>query len=238
MSPDPYKLYHAAFLRGDHSSTLSIFSRQTSLKFFRRHLAVVGYDNPHVLTLTAHILSSSRSFRQASVLLTRAWHVCPEDPMINLSLGITHLHRAIQRKTNNRHGQIVLAFSFLSRYYQIRESACGERRPPTPISPIRTTTTSTTTPLTATNQKNLFFLQEALYNFGRAFHTINAVHLAVYFYQRVLELSKQMAQYHCDTKLLNYFDIGREAAYNLSLIYYQSGSLNLANEIMRKHLVF
>jgi len=38
---------------------------------------------------------------------SKAFKLAPEDPIINLSLGIVHLHRAMQRQADNRHLQIM-----------------------------------------------------------------------------------------------------------------------------------
>ena len=87
---------------------------------------------------------------------------------------------------------------------------------------------------------------EVEYNFGRAFHQLGTLwrsleladtdrvgllHLAVPRYQRVLELAK-------DNKDAGRgFDMAREAAYNLGLIYPTSGSPHLARELYRTWLV-
>jgi hypothetical protein len=51
-----------------------------------------------------------RIFLGAHILVghyTTAFHLAPEDPLINLSLGIAYLHWAMQRKTDNRHLRVM-----------------------------------------------------------------------------------------------------------------------------------
>ncbi|WFD30193.1 hypothetical protein MSPP1_001210 [Malassezia sp. CBS 17886] len=72
---------------------------------------------------------------------------------------------------------------------------------------------------------------EAEYNFGRAFHQLGLLHLAVPRYQRVLELAEKGA-----SPGLGYA-MTREAAYNLSLIYAGSGSPRLARTLYRRWLL-
>lgn len=40
--------------------------------------------------------------------------------MINFSLGLAHLHRAMQRKSDNRHLHIMQGFTFIMRYHELR----------------------------------------------------------------------------------------------------------------------
>ncbi|XP_070564399.1 general transcription factor 3C polypeptide 3-like isoform X4 [Ptychodera flava] len=72
--------------------------------------------------------------------------------------------------------------------------------------------------------------QEAYYNVGRAFHQLGLVHLAVHFYKRAL--SSHMVK---ESRYL--FDLTGEIAYNLSLIYQNGGSQDLARELLLQHCV-
>ena len=72
-------------------------------------------------------------------------------------------------------------------------------------------------------------VSEVEYNFGRAFHQLGLVHLAVPRYRRVLELATADPGPG--------FDMSREAAYNLALIYTASESPELAAQLYDEWLV-
>lgn len=63
--------------------------------------------------------------------------------------------------------------------------------------------------------------QEANYNLGRAMHQLGAFDFARVCYERALASPGELR---------------REAAYNLALIYRQSGNLALAHAVLREHL--
>lgn len=68
--------------------------------------------------------------------------------------------------------------------------------------------------------------QESTYNLGRAAHQLGMKALAVEFYKKALEVEP------LDRK----FDLRREIAYNLILIYKESGAIPLARDVMKKYL--
>ena len=71
---------------------------------------------------------------------------------------------------------------------------------------------------------------EANYNMGRAFQQLGLNHLAVVYYERAL------AEHKNDK--LEKSDLTREIAYNLSLIYKESGSPELARQLLLEYLCF
>ncbi|XP_071165996.1 general transcription factor 3C polypeptide 3-like [Mytilus edulis] len=73
--------------------------------------------------------------------------------------------------------------------------------------------------------------QEPYYNIGRALHMLGLSYAAVHYYKKVLGMTP--IEEHPDGK----YDLSREAAYNLSLIYQASGSLEYAKQIVNKYLV-
>ncbi|XP_032226353.2 general transcription factor 3C polypeptide 3 [Nematostella vectensis] len=82
--------------------------------------------------------------------------------------------------------------------------------------------------------------QESYYNIGRAFHQLGLNHFAVHYYKLALD-----SPYHNgspDTsqqpQVSECYDLHREAAYNLSLIYRASGNTDLARQIISKYIVF
>ncbi|XP_077981936.1 general transcription factor 3C polypeptide 3-like [Glandiceps talaboti] len=72
--------------------------------------------------------------------------------------------------------------------------------------------------------------QESYYNIGRAFHQLGLVHLAIHFYRKALA-SPVILEDEDD------FDLRSQTAYNLSLIYQNSGSVQLARELLLKYCV-
>lgn len=80
--------------------------------------------------------------------------------------------------------------------------------------------------------------QEAFYNIGRVFHQVNMLDKAVIFYKKALAKSdarrmKSFGEHHDEFDEI--FDVRREAAFNLALIYKNSQSPRLANKIIREH---
>ena len=71
--------------------------------------------------------------------------------------------------------------------------------------------------------------QEAHFNLARAYHQLRLYHLATPYYKKVLEIS--------DSNQINPDeDLKCEAAYNLSLIYRESGNLTLVEYLVDKYL--
>ncbi|CAI4062223.1 transcription factor TFIIIC subunit TFC4 SKDI_07G3010 [Saccharomyces kudriavzevii IFO 1802] len=115
-------------------------------------------SSPYLYYIYAVLLYSSRGFLSALQYLTRLENDIPDDPMVNLLMGLSHIHRAMQRLTAQRHFQILHGLRYLYRYYTIRK-----------------------------DQYTDLEKQEADYNLGRAFHLIGLVSIAVEYYNRVLE---------------------------------------------------
>ncbi|GMG25830.1 unnamed protein product [Ambrosiozyma monospora] len=71
------------------------------------------------------------------------------------------------------------------------------------------------------------YQMEVNYNMGRCFNLIGLDTLAVRFYEKVLEIEPIESR----------FDLRKEAAYNLWIIYNSNRNHKLAEEIMDKYLV-
>lgn len=145
-------------------------------------------NSPYLHYIYAVLLYSSKGFLSALQYLVRLEQEIPNDPMINLLMGLSHLHRSMQRLTPNRHFQILHGLRYLYRYYDIRSSMYTEIEK-----------------------------QEAEYNVGRAFHLLGLVSIAVQYYDKVLNnyedvKLKKHAAYNCiiiyqesgNTKLANH----------------------------------
>lgn len=132
-------------------------------------------NSPYLYYIYAVLLYSSRGFLSALQYLIRLEQDIPDDPTVNLLMGLSHLHRSMQRLTANRHFQILHGLRYLYRYYDIR-----------------------------TNSYTILERQEADYNIGRAFHLLGLVSIAVEYYNRVLnnyedDKLKKHAAYNCIT---------------------------------------
>lgn len=157
---------------------------------------VLHKENPLLLTLYGHAMILGRSYVSALTYLMRALKQSPQDPMVLFTIAIAHVHRAIQRQTNNRHLQIVEGLSFLTQYMDIRENS-GDHES-----------------------------QEGHFNMGRMAHMLGLTGLAVENYNKVLEFEGLDPRY----------DLVREAAYNLQLIYVISGNGKLARWVVDNYL--
>lgn len=87
----------------------------------------------------------------------RAYALDPENPMINMSIGLGYIHWALKRQSENRQFHIMQGLTFMFRYYDSRllSSSLEER-------------------------------QEAHYNMARTYHTLGLTHLALPYYSKVL----------------------------------------------------
>ncbi|CUM67934.1 uncharacterized protein PRCAT00005647001 [Priceomyces carsonii] len=122
-------------------------------------------EHAELLYVYANLLGGSRSYVSSIVYLNRAYKEYNRDPMICLVLGLAHVHRSMQRLSNNRHLQLLQGISFILEYKALR----GEN---------------------ATD----FELQEIQYNLGRLFHMIGLTTLAVQHYEKVLDLHDSLKE--------------------------------------------
>lgn len=189
------QLFMYSLIRGQ--SSLDILSSTVHQKFFLRQLKAfdsIRYgkevsgqasitnkkvsnpdkrNSPYLYYIYAVLLYSSKGFLSALQYLVRLEQEIPDDPMVNLLMGLCHLHRSMQRLTPNRHFQILHGLRYLYHYYDIRSSMYTE------------------------SEK-----QEADYNLGRAFHLLGLMSIAVQYYTKVLknykdEKLKKHAAYNC-----------------------------------------
>lgn len=70
--------------------------------------------------------------------------------------------------------------------------------------------------------------QEIYYNIGRAFHQVELLPQAMYYYKKAL---------NCDRPLGDLYDLKCDIAYNLHLIYLNSGQTHVANMYLQKYVV-
>lgn len=180
FSPTIYDFFMCCFSSG--VGAWAAFSNYNHQKYFLRHLK--AYDSlltsskvsgsahvtidtsqftftrehPQLLYIYACLLGSNRTFSSPIVYLTRAYRQYNQDPTICFMLGLAHVHRSMQRNSNNRHLQLLQGISYLLEYKQTRE-----------------------------NGATVYEKQEIEYNFGRLFHMLGLPTLAINHYNKVLE---------------------------------------------------
>eukprot|EP00210_Caulerpa_lentillifera_P006560 g6265.t1 len=140
-----------------------------------------------VIIISGQIFALSGQFEMAMGEFNEAMKICPETPLIWLSLGVTKINKAsVESSSSSRWMDTLQGFALLQEY-----------------------------------QKRRGNVQESTYNMGRAAHQLGMKALAVEFYKKALEVEPS------DSK----FDLRRETAYNLILIYKESGAIPLAREV-------
>lgn len=74
--------------------------------------------------------------------------------------------------------------------------------------------------------------QEVYYNFGRMYHQLGVMYLAEYYYRRVLKVKNRVIEMYPEIVCLK-----REAAFNLHLLYTNSGNYIEARKMLYDYIV-
>lgn len=74
--------------------------------------------------------------------------------------------------------------------------------------------------------------QEIYYNFGRMYHQLGIMYLAEHYYKKVLKVHNRYLDMYPEIVCLK-----REAAFNLHLLYKNSGNYTKARDILYKYIV-
>ena len=126
----------------------------------------------------------------------------PQNPVINLVIGLSYIAECLKRQTENRQYGILQGTTFLLAYYESRKTS-----------------------------EHLEERQEAHYNMARAYHMLGMPHLALPYYQKVLD------EVSYDTSRSMREDITIDTAYNLQQMYTTAGNMELARQITKRWLV-
>ena len=170
---------------------------------------VQGHD-PALFALFGHILMCTGSYTIALNYFFRAFAITPDDPVLNLSIGVAYFQHALKRLSENRQYQIQQGIAFVTRYYQLR-----------------------------TKGKIAIHEQEAEYNVGRVYHGLGLVSQAIPYYRRCIALSDQVKR-QADAQFAEsggVEDFAVEAAYALQTIYVLSEDFEGAFEVTLSNLV-
>ncbi|KAI9314188.1 hypothetical protein BX666DRAFT_1971268 [Dichotomocladium elegans] len=174
--------------------------------------------HPVLLSIFGQQMTITRNYIAGCLFLMRSQAIYGNDPLNLLTLGVSFLQRAMNRKTSNRHQQITQGFLFLQRYYRLRNK----------------------------NQEAEYNLGRAFHHLGLTHLAIphyervlvmpsqaNEGKIPEKSLENIYEFDED-AEYDFgdvdDTSLV------RDAAYNLHIIYLTSGAFNLAQIVLRKYI--
>ncbi|KAK3115595.1 transcription factor TFIIIC subunit tfc4 [Teratosphaeriaceae sp. CCFEE 6253] len=162
-----------------------------------------------VLTIYGNTMAISSHYTAALPYYLRALALQPDNFSINLCIGLTYVHQAMKRQTDNRQYGIQQGLAFLNRYHELR-TASGKAS----------------------------HVQEATYNVAKTWHTLGLTHLAIPGYQKVLAMSAQVQAeaeadqgVNCDVE-----DLAQEAAYALQQMFALAGNDEAAVAITEQYL--
>lgn len=158
-----------------------------------------GKDNVYLMYIYACLLFTNRSYVPSLVYFTRIYKSYKKEPIVTLLAGLAHVHRSMQRSSQNRHLELLQGIKYVMEYFELRTSSKFGRLEE----------------------------QEALYNLGRIFHLLGLFPIAIDYYNQVLKNFDDL-----DIEK----DLKRHTAYNLVLIYNNSGNTRLSNKIMEDYL--
>lgn len=153
------------------------------------------------------------------------------EPLPALCAATSLLQIAVDKHVADRHHAVVRAFAFLCEYRRLRDAGAREASPccwwVMRIEDEVETLCFSLVP------------QEVEYNFGRAFHQLGLLHLAVKHYRRALGISQKGLGGGDGWAPLPYESVTstqRLAAHNLALIYRNSGAAALARSLRRRFI--
>ncbi|ESP05339.1 hypothetical protein LOTGIDRAFT_208362 [Lottia gigantea] len=155
--------------------------------------------NPESIPLgltNGHNCLLSGSYKNALGEYVNVLRQTPNDPMVNLCVGLCYIHIACQKFSAKKHTLFVQGISMLNKYVELR----GE-------------------------------CQETYYNMGRALHQLDLKYAAVFYYKKALTFPPIIDHPN------GIYDLRKEIAFNLSLIYEGSGAIEHARIMLHQYCV-
>jgi general transcription factor 3C polypeptide 3 (transcription factor C subunit 4) len=213
LTPEERKRYN--FRGNDHTAWMALaVSEQLSTY-------VKGHD-PVLFALYAYVLTCGGSYMAALNYYFRAYAMTPNDPVLNLSIGLAYIQHAMKRLSENRQFQIQQGLAFVSRYYDLR-----------------------------TKDDVAVHRSEAEFNVGRVWHSLGLLTQALPSYQRCVALSERVRQeakgkvgdesgdedVDMDFEEMPVEDFATEAAFAIQSIYALSGNFEAARKVTEEVLV-
>jgi general transcription factor 3C polypeptide 3 (transcription factor C subunit 4) len=163
--------------------------------------------DPELYALYGHQMNVSGSPLTALNYYFRAYSLKPNDPIINLCLGLAYISLAFKRQSSNRQYQLQQGMSFISRYHESQFS-----------------------------REEVCFHQEAEYNMGVIWHSLGLTHLALPAYDKCIKLSSRVRE-EADVSMLPAEDFAHEAVLAKRSILAMNGDLKGALKLSREWLV-
>ncbi|XP_042039082.1 general transcription factor 3C polypeptide 3-like isoform X1 [Salvia splendens] len=207
VSRDPY-----SFSAWNHCYKVILRMNQLSrLNKLLHSMRLKHNDSIPPILITGHQFTMISQHQTAAREYLQAYKLMHDNPLINLCGGTALINLSLGLRLQNKHQTFLQGLAFL--YNNLR--LCGDS-------------------------------QEALYNIARAYHHVGLVSLAAQYYEKALTTREKdypiptlpyEDQNATKIKMPGYCDLRREAAYNLHLIYKQSGAFDLARQVLKDHLV-
>lgn len=205
-----------ALLTPEQRIALNFRNTKTTKGGFKNNVNIedvgkVKDHDPALFALYAHVLMCGGSYMAALNYYFRAFALTPEDPVLNLSIGVAYIQHSMKRLSENRQYQIQQGLSFVYRYYDLRSKS-----------------------------PHAIHRQEAEFNVGRMWHSLGLVALALPAYERCLGLSEQVkkeAADQCQDGDWGCEDFSTDAAFAMQSIYAISGNFEGALHVTQKMLV-
>lgn len=160
---DPYMLM--SLVTGSGVDSIDACCDSRLKKYFHRLSSSEKFCNdPYVLISEAHILQLNRSFVAAIYRYLQVIKICPSNPLPYLCAGVALINRAIQRRTENRHCQIIQGISCIKKYFELRTSN--------------------------DLSYSVWLKQECLFNFGRLFMMLGLNDLAFNYFENAIQVAE------------------------------------------------
>ncbi|GAN08297.1 TPR-like protein [Mucor ambiguus] len=183
-------------------------------------IAAPTHLNPVLLTMFGSIVNLTKSALAASLFFLRSYAIAPKDRLTTLSLGLSLLHSAITRKSENRHLQIMQGMLFIFEYAKI---ANYDQEAEYNIG--RAFHLLGLTHLAVPHYEKALSMRKVTDG------TIERRPVEDVYKWPVSEKEEEELEQDMDDE----YDLKSEAAYNLHLIYITSGSMSLAQILMLKY---
>ncbi|KAF2814874.1 TPR-like protein [Mytilinidion resinicola] len=170
---------------------------------------VRGHD-PVLFALFGHTLADGATYTAALNYYFRAYTICPDDPVLNLCIGLCYVQHAMKRQSENRQFQVQQGMAFVFRYYELR-----------------------------TKDDVAVLLQEAEFNMGRVWHLLGLNQLAMPCYRKCIELGPKVREEHerGEHSDVGAEDFSVEAAFAIQTILALAGDFEGARRVTEEALV-
>jgi general transcription factor 3C polypeptide 3 (transcription factor C subunit 4) len=172
---------------------------------------IVEHD-PALLTLYGHMMFVAATYASALTYYFRAYVLRPDDPILNLCIGIAYIQMGYKRQAENRQYQIQQGLSFVNRYYSLR-----------------------------IKDNVAIKIQEAEFNMGLVWHTLGLQHLALPAYGRCMALSERVQKERVQAAMGGagdlVEDLAAEAAFAVQGIMAMGGDFEGARRVTEQYLV-